>query len=354
MEPENLNNLTRHRNSHCEYLNYMENPNPDDFGSTVEDFLSYLGKASAILLKGGDSTRTRAVCTLLHGNEPSGVKAIFNYLKSKQTPIVDTLFIIASVQTATTIPIFSQRMLPGKRDLNRCFKEPFDDHEGKVAKAILSMILDINPECLIDIHNTSGSGPAFAVAIIEDKRHVALTSLFSNALIITDLRLGALMELSEKEVLTVTIECGGALDTSSQIIADEGLFRYLSSEHVIGEDNNEYPVNIYRNPIRLETRDQGEVAYYPDQNKNAVITLPEQADKFNYGMLTKDEAIGDLGKGGIAALSAKDHLGKERLHEFFKQKDGKLYPRHPLKVFMVTINPFIAKTDCLFYFIACA
>ncbi|MEH6451665.1 MAG: succinylglutamate desuccinylase/aspartoacylase family protein [Psychromonas sp.] len=343
-----------HFNTQSAFLNYMENPNPDDLGGTVEDFLNYLGKASAILLKGDDSTRTRAVCTLLHGNEPSGVKAVFKYLKSKQTPLVDTLFIIASVEAAMTPPFFSQRMLEGKRDLNRCFSPPFDDHEGHVANAILSLITQVNPECLLDIHNTSGSGPAFAVAIIEDQRHVALASLFSNDLIVSDLRIGALMEISEKDGLTViTIECGGAQDTSSQIIADEGLFRYLSSEYVMGEENEDYPVNIYRNPIRLETQGQAEVAYYPEQNHNAAITLPEQADKFNYGMLTKDESIGYLGPAGITALSAKDYLGKERLHEFFKAHNGKLYPRHPLKVFMVTTNPFIAKTDCLFYFIAC-
>lgn len=333
------------------YLNYIENPNPDDFGSSTESFLKWLGKTTAILLTGKDSSKTRAVCTLLHGNEPSGSKAIFNYLKSKQIPRVDTLFIIASVEAAVAEPFFSKRMQPGKRDLNRCFRPPYDDQQGKIAKAIWDLLLHIKPECLIDIHNTSGSGPAFGVAIVEDKKHVALTSLFTNDLIVTDLRLGALMELSEQDVITVTIECGGAQDHSSQMIAEEGLYRYLSSEHLMLETGNEYPVNIYHNPIRLETTNQGEVAYDQHPTTNALITLPEQADKFNYGMLSKDESIGHLRKNGFAELTAKDHLGKERLNEFFEERQGKLYARHPLKVFMATTNPFIAKTDCLFYFI---
>ena len=333
------------------YLNYIENPNPDNFGSSSESFLKWLGQTTAILVTGKDSSKTRAVCTLLHGNEPSGTKAIFNYLKSKEIPRFDTLFIIASVEAATAVPVFSTRMQPGKRDLNRCFRPPYDDHQGQTAKAIWDLILHIKPECLIDIHNTSGSGPAFGVAIVEDKHHVALTSLFTNDLIITDLRLGALMELSEKDMITVTIECGGAEDHSSQIIAEEGLHRYLSSEQVMAKAGDEYPINIYHNPIRLETRNQGEVAYDQHPSDTAVITLPEQADKFNYGMLTKDESIGHLGKDGLALLTAKDHLGNERLNEFFKEHKGKLYARHPIKVFMATTNPFIAKTDCVFYFI---
>ncbi len=333
------------------YLNYIENPNPDDFGPSIESFLDWLEKPTAMLLTGKDSSKIRAVCTLLHGNEPSGTKAIFNYLKSKETPRVDTLFIIASVEAASADPLFANRMLPGKRDLNRCFRPPYNDAQGQTAKAICDLLLHIKPECLIDIHNTSGSGPAFGVAIVEDANHVALTSLFTNDLIVTDLRLGALMELSEKDVITVTIECGGVQDHSSQIIALEGLQRYLSSEHVLAETGNEYPVNIYHNPIRLETKNHGEVAYHQHPSDKAVITLPEQADKFNYGMLPKDECIAHLSEGGLGQLTAKDHLGNERLDEFFTEHKGKLYARHPIKVFMATTSPLIAKTDCVFYFI---
>jgi len=333
------------------YLNYIENPDLAGLGHSTEDFLRYLKKPTAILLSGKDSNRTRAVCTLLHGNEPSGTEAIFEYLKSGEQPLVDTLFIIASVEAASLRPLFSTRMPTGKRDLNRCFRPPYDDEQGQVAKAIWDLVQKIKPECLIDIHNTSGSGPAFGVAIAEDENHLAITSLFTNDLIVTDLRLGALMELSEKDVITVTIECGGAQDPSSRIIAQEGLHRYLSTEQVLAEPDNEYPVNIYHNPIRLETRNQGEVAYAEIPCGNAVITLPTQAEKFNYGMITKDEAIGFLSTNGLASLTAKDHLGQERLEDFFEAREGKLYARHSIKVFMVTTNPFIAKTDCLFYFI---
>jgi hypothetical protein len=333
------------------YLNYFENPNPDDFGESVESFLHYLQKATAILLTGQDSSKTRAVCTLLHGNEPSGTQAIFDYLKSKKVPRFDTLFIIGSVQAASSEPLFSQRMLLGQRDLNRCFRPPYDDQQGQIAKAILDLLKYVQPECLIDIHNTSGSGPSFAVAIAEDANHIAITSLFTNDLIVTDLRLGALMELSEEKMITVTIECGGAQDKSSHIIAHEGLHRYLSAERVMADTDGQYPINIFHNPIRLETKNLGEVAYAKEPDNAAVITLPEQAYKFNYGMLTKDEFIGYLNQDGFAQLTAIDHLGNERLEEFFEEREGKLFSRHPIKVFMMTTNPFIAKTDCLFYFI---
>lgn len=322
----------------------------DLLGDSPEQFLKNLGGATAIFLKGENTTTTRVLCTLLHGNEPSGARAVYDYLNSGQLPCTNAVFILASVQAATTEPLFSNRMLPGNRDLNRCFKPPFDDKQGELAECILGLINELQPECVIDMHNTSGSGPAFGVAIKEDILHVALTSLFTNDLIVTDLRLGALMELSERDVPTVTIECGGAHDHSSQIIAEEGLNRLLSAKTIFQDKGEVYPVKIYHNPIRLETIGDGEVAY-GEPSEGAVITLPAQAEKFNYGTLTRDECIGRLSSTGFNLLSAKDHLGDERLTDFFEERDGGLYPTHPLKVFMVTNNPFIARTDCLFYFI---
>ncbi|MDX1453186.1 MAG: succinylglutamate desuccinylase/aspartoacylase family protein [Oleiphilaceae bacterium] len=334
-------------------LQLLRDPLPESIPDTVDAFLERLGGPTVISLCGQSSARCRAVVTLLHGNEPSGTRAIFDYLKSGARPRVNTLFIIASVKTALTPPRFSHRMLPGRRDLNRCFQPPFEDAEGKLAEAILDILQQANPECLIDIHNTSGSGPAFAVSVCGDANHKALTSLFTNDLIVTDLRLGALMELSEMQVPTVTIECGGAHDTPAQIIAREGLHRYLDTEQVLATPDTNYQVTIFRNPIRLETAVNGKVSYSDTPDPQALITMPEQAEKFNYGTLTRDEAIAFLGEPGLAALSAKDHEGNERLEEFFVAREGRLYPRHAMKVFMVTTNPDIAASDCLFYFIAC-
>ncbi len=333
-------------------LRVIDNPKPALVGDSLADFLSYLNAPSAIYIDGHDHTRTRAVCTLLHGNEPSGLQAIYHYLRSGHVPQTRVVFIIASVEAAMYSPMFSQRMLPGKRDLNRCFRPPYLDEQGQLAKSILDLLHSAQPECLIDIHNTSGSGPAFAVAISADEDHKALTSLFTNDLIVTDLRLGALMELSEQELVSVTVECGGAGDYSSQIVAQEGLHRFLDTERVLAEKGLSYQVNCFYNPIRLETRNAGKVAYGDTPAKDAVITLPSQAEKFNYGTLTRDETIGFLGPSGLDALSAKDHKGNEQLHEYFEVRDACLCPKKPLKLFMVTNNPVIAQADCLFYFIA--
>jgi hypothetical protein len=263
------------------------------------------------------------------------------------------LFIIGSVQAALTEPVFTHRMLSGKRDLNRCFKPPFNDEQGKIADEILKVIHSVKPEALIDLHNTSGSGPAFGVAIKEDADHLALTSLFTNDLIVTDLRLGAIMEISESDVPTVTIECGGSNDTSAKFVAQEGMLRYLGNDNIRAEEGLQYRVNIFKNPIRLELKLGGIAAYSNEKQNGADITLAENAERLNYGMVPHEESLAFIGDKGLAVLSAKDHTGKERLSEFFEVNDGQLFSKHPIKLFMVTTNSEIAASDCLFYFIGC-
>ena len=101
--------------------------------------------------------------------EEQGVDLAFadlrNLLLVESVPETNLVIIIASVEAAKSPPLFSHRQRPGYRDQNRCFHPPFNDREGQIASAILETLAITKPEALIDIHNTSGSGPSFAVTI---------------------------------------------------------------------------------------------------------------------------------------------------------------------------------------------
>jgi len=56
---------------------FLKNPLATGIGNSLEDFLQRLDGPACIFLDGEDETRTRALVTLLHGNEPSGAKAVF-------------------------------------------------------------------------------------------------------------------------------------------------------------------------------------------------------------------------------------------------------------------------------------
>ncbi len=330
-------------------LHWLEAPDPETIGNNPLEFLRGLPGPTAIWLPGKNSNKTRAICTLLHGNEPSGSRAIFHFLKRRQQPCVNALMILSSVHSALTEPLFSYRMLPNQRDLNRCFRPPYEDEQGIMAQQILKTIEQHQPEALLDIHNTSGSGPAFGVSICDDKNHRALVSLFTDEMIVTDLRLGALMEISEHSEPTVTIECGGSNDPASDIIAREGLYRFLCSEQVLDNDTPR-SVTTYRNPLRLEIEPSARLCYSDSQDIVADLIMPLDSEGLNYGMVTPEIPIARLGPGGYSLLRARGPEGLEPIDRYFIERNARLYPRRPTKLFMVTTRKDIAQSDCLFYF----
>lgn len=327
-------------------------PKAAELGETVEEFVAKLGGPTLLRIKGKDSSRSRAISTLLHGNEPSGIKGVFRWLKEETIPCVDILIFVASVDAALENPGFFHRHLKHHRDLNRCFTAPFDDEPGKIAEAMLAILHEEKPEALIDIHNTSGSGPSFAVTINSDKEHQALTSLFTQRLIHTDLRLGAIMEFSENDVPTVTIECGGAQDEEAHEIAYEGIQRYISETNVLIEREADWGLELLENPIRVELKGDATIAFDESVKAGIDITLPPSIENHNFGVILPNEPLGWLGEKGLSCFVAENTKGHDKLSKILRAEGGVLYAAQPIRAFMITTNASIAKSDCLFYAVA--
>ena len=328
------------------------NPQVHELGANVEEFLQRLEGPSHIHLYGQERDRCRVVVTLLHGNEPSGVKAIFESLQRQISPVVDVHIFIMNVKAALLAPGFCFRNVPGWRDLNRCFNDDLDDEPGRLARALLRAIRLLAPESVIDIHNTSGDGPAFAVTTHMDSRHDALVALFTSRVIVTDLRLGALMEISDVICPTVTIECGGAKSSAALQVAKQGLYLYFTCVDVL-DDPPAKALDFYFNPMRLELKDKvaGRLHYQNSPASDGALTLSPDIERFNFNVVTPSDRLGFLAPDLFRELTALTAKGHEMLHHFFTAKDGMLRVKTPLKLFMITSNADIARSDCLFYFV---
>ena len=323
-----------------------------DVGSNAEAFLRILQSPACFFLDGQDPTRTRALVTLLHGNEPSGVIALFRWLKSGQRPAVNVVCIVASVVAALEPPIFSHRMLPRARDLNRCFRAPFDDAQGELAEEILEILRMHHPESVIDIHNTSGSGPAFGVCTHMDHQHDALVSLFTQRLIVSNLGLGALMDISEHSYPTVTVEVGGRLDDDAHELAYEGLRPYFMALTVLGQDKTDWGLELLHDPIRLELCEHVTLTYADAPCESYDITLKSDIEHHNFGSVSVDTLLGWATGPERSLFRALDASGSCAVSQLVRIIDGELYPAQRLKLFMITNNVAIAESDCLFYAVA--
>lgn len=316
---------------------------------SVEEFLNLLQQPRYIVLDGVDNSRTRIFVTLQHGNEPSGVMALLRWLKEKKQPAVRIVCIIASVKTALESPLFNYRTLPGNRDLNRCYNGPFDDCEGQLAKAILALIDLYQPEAIIDMHNTSGTGAAFGVATFDHPSHHALTKPFSDKLVLTHLSLGALMDISSETRPCVTIEVGGRLDQAAHEDAWNGLCDYFSDPYILDSDTTYYSPNTIKEPIRMEIKKGVSLCYADTENNEFDITLFSSIDRLNFKSVDCNTQLGWINRGGLDNFIISDCKYNSMPVDWLRVEDNRLYPAQNSMLFMITTNPVIATNDCLFY-----
>lgn len=332
-------------------LTQIDRPSEKLLGDSVEEFLNALPGPVCFIIPGKDQDRCRALSTLIHGNEPSGIRALYHYLLSGEVPAVNVLCFISSVTAARISPRFTHRHLPSGRDLNRCFAPPYDNPEGKLARSILKRLESAQPEALIDLHNTSAKGPPLAMATFLDERHYALASLFTSSLVHNDLFLNALDEVAGKTIPTILVECGGAADPEADLIAYAGVRRYMQREDLFG-GNPIQNVELIVRQLRLEVVGDVSVVYSAEPQPGIDLTLLPNIDKYNYRNIQPRDQLGWTGKRGLDIFrirGAEDTLPAE---DYLMIDNDRLLCKSKLRVFMTTLKPDVVQSDCLFYFVS--
>jgi len=316
----------------------------------IDAFLDVLEGPTRIKIPGEDNSRCRIFITLLHGNEPSGMTALLQLLQERLVPVVDVHCYLIATEAANTMPRFSCRQVPGKRDYNRCFKPPYDiDDQGPVCRQLQEDIIALSPEAVVDMHNTSGEGPAFGVITRYDRRHDNLVSLFTDRVIVTDLRLGAIMETSTENIPVVTIECGGAFESAADRLAYTGLKRYFSTLDLYALAETEFPIDKYEHPLRVELSTGSSLSFGEFPIADADVTLKTEIEHHNFGEVTRDTLLGWVKTDALHKIRAYDSGRNDHFKNLYRVENGELYPRENQKLFMITSDPVIAKSDCLWY-----
>jgi hypothetical protein len=328
-------------------VRWLEVPAPGAVPETPEAFLRELGGPAVLRAAGRDPGRCRAVSTLLHGNEPSGLRALHGWLRRGETPAVDVLFLLGGVEAALVPPGFAHRMLPGSRDLNRCFRAPFEGREGALAAELLAAVEAARPEALVDIHNTTGHTPPYGVGPSAGARQLALVALFAERFLRSDLRLGALVEAGDACCPSVTVECGRAGDPAADAVARAGLERFLRAERLAAAGGE--GVRVLADPVRVEVSAGSRVTYGDGPEPPFDLTVARDVDRHNFEVLASGAPIGWLGRRDTWPVVARGADGREISRELFAAQDGVLRARCPLVPIMMTTDARIATSDCLFY-----
>lgn len=328
----------------------FERPGPALLGATAFDLLRNLGGPALLRIPGRDRRRARGLATLLHGNEPSGIRALHDWLACGGVPAVDLVVFVGAVEAALEGGGFAHRMLPGRRDLNRCFEPPFEGEEGEVAGEALQLLREAGCDALVDLHNNTGHNPAYGVVTRLDAGRLNLTRLFATRVVHSTLRLATLVEATAGDFPGVALECGRAGDPLADRVAREGLARYAALEEVERRRVLATDLEVLEEPIRVCARPGLRLAFGDRPVADADLTLLGDLDRHNFEWLAPGVPVAFVPPGAAWPVEAFGADGAEISRDLFVLREGLLETRRAGVPIMMTTNVAVARSDCLFYF----
>lgn len=293
-------------------------------------------------------SRRRAIVTLLHGNEPSGLRAVHQLLREGIKPATHLGILVAAVDAARHPPVFSHRFIPGERDLNRCFAPPYNDPQGQLAANIIALLETFSPEIVIDTHNTSSHSQPFCVTVENSKPVRAIASLFADHLIVINQPLGTLLEYAPAGMPVVTAEFGGFMDPRADELALMTVREFVTADQLPSSPLQ--PLSVLEHSLRLETGLDLPVAYGSTLIEEASLTMINTIDQLNFRCVPAGHTLGWFTQLDHGHLCVINEEGEDVFEQFFSQDDGLLRTRQEMTLFMATTDPVVANTDCLLYF----
>jgi len=330
-------------------LRRLDAPPASALPDTPLALLRWLGGPACIRVPGRDRSRARAVVTLLHGNEPSGVHALHAWLRRDRVPAVDVLLVVGAVEAALLGEGFAHRTRPGGPDLNRCFAPPREGPECAFAASVRDALAEVRPEAVLDLHHTTGHTPPYCVTANPHALLLRLVALFGDRCVHTGLRIGAMIEYTATLAPSLVVECGLAGSPEADAVAAHGLERFLEVERL-----DALPARgdllWLDDPVRVRAAPGVRVLYGFEPAPDAPLTLDAEVDRHNFEPLDAGARLGWVADAAPWPIEAQDARGADVSRELFEIRDGRLATRRHGVPIMITTDPEIAKSDCLFYF----
>lgn len=318
--------------------------NPEILPETPAEVIQQLPGPSVLHIK-GQSNRCRVITALLHGDSGNSLRALLATLKKSGVPAYNMKIIIVSVDAAKLSPTFSHPYLPGRRDINRCFREPFLYQSDHLANRLLNFLEIWKPDVLIDIHDTPALTRTFAISISDSEGHKTLASYFTDCLIYSPITIGALTDLN---IGCPVISVHATSDYSG--IQQSELYKNLTRFWQADKLTQQRSVRIMSKPRRLELRRSAALTFSDKPVFGVNCTLRQDIENCSFTTQQAGDVLGWVDHNKLDHFRVVGRTPREKVTDFFSADDNCLTVARPMMLFVLAKNPDLAKSNCLFYF----
>jgi succinylglutamate desuccinylase len=322
-------------------LNEM-NRIPDDFLDAKAEDLHVILKAPTLFHLEGINPQPLFVCTLLHGDETTGLYAIQRLLKKyndKPLPRAISVF-IGNIEAAKE----NQRRLTTQDDYNRVW--PGTHHNDSTEKDMMQNVSNImekkRPFASIDIHNNTGKNPHYGCINTLNPHGLVLASNFSDiAVYFTDPK-GVQSSAFSDFCPSVVLECGQASDQSGADHALTYLEKILQMDNLSAQSSSN--LTLYHTIARVTIPKTTSIG---DDSKDVCLNA-ELEDK-NFQIINKGTEFASINseKDKLIIVNSESH--EDITDEYMELKDNKLRFKKPITLAMFTSNERAIRNDCVCY-----
>lgn len=314
---------------------------PEDFlqcGS--RDLYKVLGGPTLIHLPGNQPGPPLFICTLLHGNETTGIEALQIILECYGgCPPRPVSIFIGNVSAAQ----YGERFLSGQPDYNRIWTGG-QGHEYRTARHVLELMKDLEVCACIDIHNNTGRNPHYAIIATRETPHLALACKFSDRVVYATYPDTSCSVAFSELCPSITVEAGVVGDASGVDHVLSFLGACFESDVWLEQDLHD--IDLYHTVAVVRVREDCSIGLL---GENTDVELLPDVDSFNFNMLQPGTKLGIARNGSGDCLTVQSDDPNIVLSDYLVTVDGELRTAKQIMPAMLTTDCDIIKMDCLCY-----
>ena len=315
---------------------------PDAFLEAKAKDLHEVLKAPTLFHLEGINPQPLFICTLLHGDETTGLYAIQRLLKKyrkEPLPRAISLF-IGNIAAARE----NQRSLDTQDDYNRIW--PGSHHSDSPEKDMMQIVTNImqkkKPFASIDIHNNTGKNPHYGCINILNPHGLVLASAFSNiAVYFTDPK-GVQSSAFADFCPSVVLECGQASDRSGEDHALSYIENILEMDSLSVGDSDK--LMLYHTVARVTVPKTVSIG---DSTKD--ICLNPQLEEKNFHQIQPGTEFASVNseKDKLIIVNSESH--EDITDEYMELRGNRILFKKPITLAMYTTNERAIRQDCACY-----
>ncbi len=319
---------------------------PEDFVQASPKAIMDMFPGPTLLDLPGRTSPPLFVSTLLHGNEASGLLAVQEILRRfRESGLPRRLIVFIGNPEAARAGV---RTLDCQHDFNRSWPGTHhpETREAKLIRQVYNYVARQHPVASIDIHNTTGRNPKFAVVDRLDPPFLNLAARFSSRVILFDKTNGLQQQAMARICPAVTVECGQTGTPGCERHAIKLIEACLLDNDPANLTLTDKPLTILKAFVAITV--PGSVSFSLDGSP-ADICFRKDIDLLNFRIIKAGTVIAEI-SGEPGTCLQQEALTELAPPDFFDFTRGKLTLTRPAIPTMLTQDKRAVELDCLCHF----